>query len=216
MIWVGFRESVHPGSKIHLNCRQCVIDKVSNIILCFVASFLTEEQICVNDVETTFVLADGLEQLDPPKSEISPCKYSSASLDCQYRAALEISRRGELQIKIPDAVAALSKETCNPFALPSKCRADVYSRYKKLVTMFQNLTTIDAAVTEAKPDEQPAVEADGDAAEKPVKVIGTGRLLKIEICYRLKRADTMAGIELRRSSCSLRPLRHASGLQLLT
>ena len=81
------------------------------------------------------------------------CQYSGSSLDAQYRAALEISRRGELELVVPDTIEAISEEQCLPDPLPSRGRADVIARYAKLVNLFKQLRTSRVSNTEQSPSQ---------------------------------------------------------------
>ena len=96
-----------------------------------------------------FTHNDALSCLDPIDTNYSgdsvSCQYSGVALDAQYRAALEIARRGELEIIVPDTVGPLLGEQCLPIALPSRCRADVVARFAKLVHSFMLLTTANRA-----------------------------------------------------------------------
>jgi hypothetical protein len=105
-------------------------------------------QILVNGSPASFVLTDALGHLDPPAPEStasgisSPnCFYGGAAMDTQYRAALEISRRGELEILVPANADPLAQTGNSPADLPRRCRSDIYSRYKKLLHVFEALTS---------------------------------------------------------------------------
>lgn len=81
---------------------------------------------------------DGLACLEPSVS--AAASQGRFTMDCQYRAALEISRRGELEITVPSDVAAVKAGEEPLPELPTKCRSDVLHRFKKLKHVFGILT----------------------------------------------------------------------------
>lgn len=88
----------------------------------------------MNGVECNYEYTDPFKKLFPHGSH----SYSGEELDLTYRAALEISRVGELAVTIPD----LSKgrtEKAKP--IPRSSPKDVLSRYEKLLHAYSNLST---------------------------------------------------------------------------
>lgn len=83
-----------------------------------------------------FILNDALRTLSTSKKQ----SYSSEELDLNYRAALEITRNGELEITVPDLLSSKAK-TELPASLPRPCPKDVASRYDKLVRMYHALVS---------------------------------------------------------------------------
>lgn len=125
-----------------------------------------------------FMLNDALRTLSTSKKQ----SYSSEELDLNYRAALEISRNGELEITVPDILSSKAK-TEQPAMLPRPCPKDVASRYDKLVRIYHALTALPKAQRDLGPDTSPLGMADPSYPTARSLVIGA--LLQVRIVYTL-------------------------------
>jgi hypothetical protein len=119
-LWLLWENERLVGSNFHLNFRQCIVDNVT-----------------VNGYPCSFVHNDPLKMVVDTKSsgETQP-SYCGEEMDINYRAALEITRHGELQIQLPKKMSS-SRQQLPP--LPSRVQKEVFSRFENLTKFQQEL-----------------------------------------------------------------------------
>jgi hypothetical protein len=136
-LWIAYDQSVQAGDILRLHCRQCAITEIT----------INNIPISPQDWECR----DGLQNLLPLKKK----EHSGGVLDQLYRLALEISREGELQIKIPDLLE--SKFTApTPLPVPGHSGGsagivmdkEVTKRQGTLKFLFDQLVGKSVVVTE--------------------------------------------------------------------
>ena len=114
-----FDENIEMPHYLFLNCRQCKVDKVT-----------------INGVKCSFVHNDALMQLSTACGDANGPTYNGEELDLSFRAALEVSRKGELQIDIPEHLVPSSFV---PLQLPKRAPREVVSRFEKLSKIQHDL-----------------------------------------------------------------------------
>lgn len=164
----------------------------------------------VNGIPSEFILNDALQNLTStiPNIETKPgsiYSYSASEFDSNYRSALEISKQGELRIKIPSdkhlSNHYISKFTPIP-KLPLGTSKDVISRYDGLQRLYEALkpkvskTENIQSITESSGNVGAIGEDDDDDDDHLLKSIlnrspakDYGRLLQIQITYSLTKND---------------------------
>ncbi|KAJ1438563.1 hypothetical protein B484DRAFT_416169, partial [Ochromonadaceae sp. CCMP2298] len=119
LLWIGFKQPVHSGHKLYLHCRECVVTKVT-----------------VNSAPARWALLNPLKHVGQYGKETSSATFNADELDIEYRAALEITRSGELEIQIPrlqaDRNGRGGRGLTAPAALPKGSPADIVARFEKL------------------------------------------------------------------------------------
>eukprot|EP01031_Cornospumella_fuschlensis_P037875 gene37875-46009_t len=117
VIWLSFREPVKKGFVFRLHSRYHHILEVT-----------------VNNVQAQYVRKDGLRNLSGfTKKKM----YSGLDMDLSYRAALEISREGELEITVPSLESA---QTLPPKPIPRASSKTVIQHYDRVLRQFRQLT----------------------------------------------------------------------------
>ena len=129
-------------------------------------------KVLVNNVAAEYTLTDSLQNLSQKQS------LSIEEIDVNYRAALEITRSGELQIIVPKLTSNAS--TIPPRAIPRKCSKEVHDRFKSLISLYRNLTEIRDYGNDNDVDADP----DGEIFEKPCY------MLQITIVYKLEKPQS--------------------------
>ena len=89
---------------------------------------LTSHKVLMNGAECDFIHNDPLKQLS--YDSITRIKFLGAEADVNYRAALEVSRTGELSLRVPEE---LPIDIEKPKELPRGVPKDVSVRYDKLL-----------------------------------------------------------------------------------
>eukprot|EP01038_Epipyxis_sp_PR26KG_P006223 gene6223-8576_t len=173
-LWLGYKNSVNSGDVISLHCRQAVI-----------------KEVFINKILCKFNHHDPLKMI---VSKESKAFYSADIADTHYRAALEISRAGELEIVIPDNIAELGTPEC-PNPLPKYSPPDVKARYDKIIKAFDSLTE---EIHDYGADDSNANTANNDSSKKCL-------LLQIKINYALPKENITTGYTFRKqpSICPL-------------
>ena len=85
----------------------------------------------MNGAECDFMHNDPLRQLCYDVSTRN--RFLGEEMDVNYRAALEVSRTGELSLRIPDD---LPTNIIRPRSLPAGAPEDVKIRFEKLMKVF--------------------------------------------------------------------------------
>ena len=171
-LWLGLREKDSIKDKneddenkvletISLHCRNC---NISNITINGTPVHYTH-----NDPLKSFNLDD-------------PTTYQGEEADVRYRAALEISRAGELRISLPNVVPTDTKPLQE---LPEDAPNEVIQRFKKLNNAYEKL----------KPKTVPKWLGDDDeitelAANEKMEHTTSGRLLQVCINYKIDKQPT--------------------------
>lgn len=114
-LWVVVHENLKSGDSIYLNCRQCKIT----------GAF-------VNGIPTSYTQSDPIANL----IYNSDVTYNGEEIDINYRAGLEISNSGELEIVIPKYHQP--SEILNP--LPKRAPHKIASKFDKLSKLQHNMT----------------------------------------------------------------------------
>ena len=107
-LWLLFRKPVEAGSVICLHNR-CLV-----------------REVLVNNVASDFQCRDALSTLYFDKSRVK--NYSGKEADVNYKAALELSREGELQIVVPPGNLLLEDLP----DLPREAALEIHERFSKL------------------------------------------------------------------------------------
>ena len=137
----------------------------------------------MNGAECEFVHIDPLRELCYDRN--SRNKYIGEELDINYRAGLEISRVGELSLKIPkDLPTKIDK----PRPLPREgISRDVLARYNKLIKIHESLSPKGELHNKGNMDTMDDIqlllqEGSGESSEI---IIDYGRILEVKIFYSL-------------------------------
>jgi len=169
MIWLGYACSITEVSTISLHCRQCNIRSIkvngSECKYDYVDPLLDLKYDRKNNEKNSI-----LEQTDFNHS------FNGEELDIAYRAALEISRSGELKIYLPHDV---SIDTVPLPPLPSQHSpyTEIGKRYEKLNNLYYSLAA-------------PSMSRDSTIGiDRPV----SHRMLQVEIEYYLDKNKNSKG-----------------------
>ena len=170
-LWLGLRDKDSIKDRrdddenkletISLHCRNCNISNVT-----------------INGTPVHYVHNDPLKSLH--LDDITT--YQSEECDVRFRAALEISRAGELRISLPNVVPTDTKPL---EALSSDAPNEVIQRFKKLNNAYETL----------KPKTVPKwlgddVEITEQAANEQMEHTTSGRLLQVCIHYKIDKQPT--------------------------
>lgn len=117
-LWLLWDDDRTVGSTLHLHHRQCIVDNVT-----------------VNSVPCSYAHLDPLKMIVSTKPN-EPHSYCGEEMDINYRAALEITRLGELQIQLPSNLCS-SKQSLPP--LPSRVQKEIFTKIEKLSKVHQDL-----------------------------------------------------------------------------
>lgn len=96
----------------------------------------------MNGAECAFVHLDPLKQLDYDSD--TRAKFLGEEADVNFRAALEVSRTGELSLRIPEELPTI---IAKPRPLPRGVPSDVSIRYDKLLKVTSILRCVILHVT---------------------------------------------------------------------
>lgn len=110
--WALYDENEEIPRQLHLNCRQCKVENVA-----------------INNIECSFMHSDGLKNLSVGESDESGPSFNGEELDLSFRAALELSKVGELRIEIPSGIRPSVLPTPK---LPRRAPKEIVSRFEKL------------------------------------------------------------------------------------
>jgi hypothetical protein len=110
--WALYDENEDIPNQLFLNCRQCKVENVT-----------------VNNIECSFMHSDALKNLSAGGSDDSEPSFNGEELDLSFRAALELSRVGELRIEIPSDIRPSTLTTPK---LPRRAPKEIVSRFEKL------------------------------------------------------------------------------------
>eukprot|EP00600_Ochromonadales_sp_CCMP1393_P008403 CAMPEP_0174970820 /NCGR_PEP_ID=MMETSP0004_2-20121128/9630_1 /TAXON_ID=420556 /ORGANISM="Ochromonas sp., Strain CCMP1393" /LENGTH=267 /DNA_ID=CAMNT_0016220663 /DNA_START=357 /DNA_END=1156 /DNA_ORIENTATION=- len=178
-IWLGFKKPITVGSKIRLHCRQCKI-----------------KEIHVNNVASKFVLCDPLKMI----ASVKKLTYLAENLDLNYRAALEVSRAGELSITIPDINNSPHAKINLPHPIPRTSPKDVLARFDKLLRTYKSLTTpvrgssVLGGIIHNNTDPAPAPGPTAPStAEEVHEETGKHFLIQIRIIYSVSVSGAVSG-----------------------
>ena len=101
----------------------------------------------INNIPVQYALHEPLKNLS---YEGNKTTYTAKELDLNYRASLEISRAGELQIVVPD-LTQHHGTTELPRPIPRSSPRDVVARYQKIIKMYSYLSKGSAEHGDASP-----------------------------------------------------------------
>jgi hypothetical protein len=115
-MWIVYNDVEKLTNKININTRQC---KIHNVF--------------INSDPCSYTYTDPVSHLLDSTADPS---FNGEEIDIHYRAALEISNFGELEISVP-SVRSPASSGVRP--LPKRVPAKISSRFDKLLKLEKNV-----------------------------------------------------------------------------
>ena len=132
-LWIGYQKGLADSglsATLTLHCRH----------YCDVSS------VRVNNISCSYRHCDPLKSLLYSNADGGKSNFTGEEADVRFRAALEVSRVGELTIQLPETAELVSSSPCPAISAPPNASRDVVKRLAKVQSIYSALGGTDGEV----------------------------------------------------------------------